>query len=150
MWLTILYREVVTCKQSLMFCVAVVDCASVLGVLGVLGVMSDAWEMGWMDALVDGWMWTCRDGMLLYVSQSLHRDVMTLLDDAHEDFKSLHNIATKMNQWKKDFPDSYRDVFVSLSLPSIFAPFVRYALPSLSLFLHSLSLDTLYLGFVSG
>ena len=48
--------------------------------------------------------------------------------DVVEDFCKLSLVKKRLEEWKFGFPDSYKHAFISLWLPSLFAPFVSYQL----------------------
>eukprot|EP00002_Diphylleia_rotans_P037555 TRINITY_DN8400_c0_g1_i5.p1 TRINITY_DN8400_c0_g1~~TRINITY_DN8400_c0_g1_i5.p1 ORF type:complete len:791 (+),score=208.43 TRINITY_DN8400_c0_g1_i5:45-2417(+) len=48
-----------------------------------------------------------------------------IFGDAADEFRNLSIIKEKMERWKNTFPTSYKEAFVSLSIPTLFAPFVR-------------------------
>lgn len=51
-----------------------------------------------------------------------------IFGDAHEEFSQLSVIVEKFDRWKKDYASSYRDAYMSLSIPVIFSPYVRLEL----------------------
>ncbi|PRP78584.1 increased level of polyploidy1-1D [Planoprotostelium fungivorum] len=57
------------------------------------------------------------------------RDLMDradqLFEDVDEEFHSIERIKQRFQLWKHLYPSSYRDAYVSLSLPSLLAPLVR-------------------------
>jgi GC-rich sequence DNA-binding factor len=62
------------------------------------------------------------------------------LRDAGSEFASISPVKAKSEDWKKRFPKTYRDAFMSASTPQLFAPFVRLELLSWSP-LHALEPD---------
>ncbi|BBN20396.1 GC-rich sequence DNA-binding factor [Marchantia polymorpha subsp. ruderalis] len=48
--------------------------------------------------------------------------------DAAEEFAQLTKVKEKLEGWKAQFSSAYRDAYVSLSAPAIFAPYVRLEL----------------------
>ncbi|KAI3908238.1 hypothetical protein MKX01_027260 [Papaver californicum] len=60
-------------------------------------------------------------GMLLQTSEQI-------FNDADEEFSKLSLVKEKFETWKKRFFSSYRDAYMSLSVPAIFSPFVRLEL----------------------
>ncbi|KAI3975093.1 hypothetical protein MKX01_031517 [Papaver californicum] len=59
--------------------------------------------------------------MLLQTSEQI-------FNDADEEFSKLSLVKEKFETWKKRFFSSYRDAYMSLSVPAIFSPFVRLEL----------------------
>ncbi|CAM6084681.1 unnamed protein product [Calypogeia fissa] len=51
-----------------------------------------------------------------------------IFGDAIEDYAQLRKVKETLETWKSRYPAAYRDGYVSLSAPSIFAPFVRLEL----------------------
>mmetsp|Transcript_8144 Transcript_8144/g.15109 ORF Transcript_8144/g.15109 Transcript_8144/m.15109 type:complete len:796 (-) Transcript_8144:193-2580(-) len=72
----------------------------------------------------------------------LLQDVKQIFSNAHDDFKTLHAVKSTLEQLKKDYPSAYNDTYISLSVPSLFAPYVRVELLSWD-FLSSPRFDTL-------
>ena len=50
--------------------------------------------------------------------------------DADEQYGDLTAVKRRLEAWKREQPGAYRDAYVSLSAPAIFAPFVRNELLS--------------------
>lgn len=48
--------------------------------------------------------------------------------DAVDEFGKLESVKEKLEGWKRAYPGSYRDAYASLSVPSLFAPYVRLQL----------------------
>eukprot|EP00250_Pteridium_aquilinum_P015662 c22686_g1_i1 orf=398-2479(+) len=48
--------------------------------------------------------------------------------DAAEDFSQLAVVKERLESWKKLYSSAYRDAYVSLSAPALFAPYVRLEL----------------------
>ena len=46
--------------------------------------------------------------------------------DIAEDFYQYDLIKERLEKWKKLSPSTYRNAYVSLSLPKLFSPLVRY------------------------
>ncbi|KAI3837087.1 hypothetical protein MKW98_005420 [Papaver atlanticum] len=59
--------------------------------------------------------------MLLQTSEQI-------FGDAEEEFSKLALVKEKFETWKKRFFSSYRDAYMSLSVPAIFSPYVRLEL----------------------
>lgn len=51
-----------------------------------------------------------------------------IFGDAHEEYSQLSVVVEKFDRWKKDYASSYRDAYMSLSIPAIFSPYVRLEL----------------------
>jgi hypothetical protein len=51
-----------------------------------------------------------------------------LFDDVHEDFHNIDLIKIKFEEWRLKYSNSYQDAYVSLSLPKLFSPLVRFEL----------------------
>mmetsp|Transcript_20068 Transcript_20068/g.32652 ORF Transcript_20068/g.32652 Transcript_20068/m.32652 type:complete len:803 (+) Transcript_20068:291-2699(+) len=58
----------------------------------------------------------------------LLQDVKRIFSDAEEDHKSLHAIKNSLELLKKRYPQAYADTYISLSVPSLFAPYVKVQL----------------------
>ena len=48
--------------------------------------------------------------------------------DADEQYSSLGAVKGQLERWRGSYPASYRDAYVGLSAPALFAPFVRLQL----------------------
>ena len=48
--------------------------------------------------------------------------------DASEEFGRLESMRDRLEEWKKKFPETYRAAYVSLTAPTLFAPYVRLEL----------------------
>ncbi|KAH7280692.1 hypothetical protein KP509_36G009600 [Ceratopteris richardii] len=51
-----------------------------------------------------------------------------IFNDAAEDFSQLSVVKEKLESWKRLYSSTYRDAYVSLSAPALFAPYVRLEL----------------------
>ncbi|XVF23222.1 hypothetical protein REPUB_Repub13aG0018200 [Reevesia pubescens] len=51
-----------------------------------------------------------------------------IFSDASEEYSRLSVVKEKFDKWKKDYSSSYRDAYMSLSIPAIFSPYVRLEL----------------------
>ncbi|KAK4423605.1 Transcriptional repressor ILP1 [Sesamum alatum] len=64
--------------------------------------------------------------------ESTHNQLLEVADkifsDAAEDFSQFSIVVEKFERWKKDYASSYRDAYMSLSIPAIFSPYVRLEL----------------------
>lgn len=52
----------------------------------------------------------------------------TAFADAGEEYGTLDAVKGRLESWKADHPGAYRDAYMALSAPAIFAPFVRLEL----------------------
>lgn len=62
-----------------------------------------------------------------------HRKVLLqtadqIFSDADEEYSRLSVVKERFEKWKKDYSSSYRDAYMSLSVPAIFSPYVRLEL----------------------
>ncbi|KAL1568479.1 transcriptional repressor ILP1-like [Salvia divinorum] len=51
-----------------------------------------------------------------------------IFSDAAEEYSQFSVVVGKFEKWKKDYATSYRDAYMSLSIPAIFSPYVRLEL----------------------
>ncbi|KAL6969811.1 hypothetical protein U1Q18_029524 [Sarracenia purpurea var. burkii] len=51
-----------------------------------------------------------------------------IFSDAAEEYSQLAVVIEKFERWKRDYSSSYRDAYMSLSVPAIFSPYVRLEL----------------------
>ncbi|KAD3067197.1 hypothetical protein E3N88_35077 [Mikania micrantha] len=51
-----------------------------------------------------------------------------IFSDADEEFSQISTVKEKFEVWKKEYSSSYNDAYMSLSIPSIFSPYVRLEL----------------------
>ncbi|XVF26421.1 hypothetical protein REPUB_Repub14bG0015000 [Reevesia pubescens] len=58
----------------------------------------------------------------------LLRTADEIFSDASEEYSQLSVVKEKFEKWKKDYSSSYRDAYMSLSMPAIFSPYVRLEL----------------------
>ncbi|XVF86181.1 hypothetical protein PTKIN_Ptkin18bG0019600 [Pterospermum kingtungense] len=58
----------------------------------------------------------------------LLRTADEIFSDASEEYSQLSFVKEKFEKWKKDYSSSYRDAYMSLSIPAIFSPYVRLEL----------------------
>ena len=74
-----------------------------------------------------------REVQVFYKEWKQVRDAgVHVLRDASLDFSSISSVKAKAEEWKKKFPKTYRDAYMSASTPQLFAPFVRLELLSWS------------------
>ncbi|XP_059453249.1 transcriptional repressor ILP1 isoform X2 [Corylus avellana] len=51
-----------------------------------------------------------------------------IFSDAAEEYSQLSAVKERFEKWKRDYSSSYRDAYMSLSVPAIFSPYVRLEL----------------------
>lgn len=51
-----------------------------------------------------------------------------VFSDAAEEYSQLSSVKERFERWKRLYLESYRDAYISLSIPSIFSPYVRLEL----------------------
>ncbi|ESW32937.1 hypothetical protein PHAVU_001G030200 [Phaseolus vulgaris] len=51
-----------------------------------------------------------------------------IFGDASEEYGQLSLVKRRMEEWKRDYSSSYKDAYMSLSLPLVFSPYVRLEL----------------------
>ncbi|KAI3433251.1 GCFC domain-containing protein [Psidium guajava] len=51
-----------------------------------------------------------------------------IFDDTAEEYAQLSEVKEQFEKWKRDYSSSYRDAYMSLSVPNIFSPYVRLEL----------------------
>ncbi|XP_048625102.1 transcriptional repressor ILP1-like [Brassica napus] len=51
-----------------------------------------------------------------------------VFSDASEEYSQLSRVKTRFEKWKRDYSSTYRDAYMSLTVPSIFSPYVRLEL----------------------
>lgn len=51
-----------------------------------------------------------------------------IFGDAAEEYSQLSAVKERIERWKKQYSSSYRDAYMSLSVPAIFSPYVRLEL----------------------
>ncbi|KAF8033123.1 hypothetical protein BT93_D1885 [Corymbia citriodora subsp. variegata] len=51
-----------------------------------------------------------------------------IFDDTAEEYAKLSEVKQRFEKWKRDYSSSYRDAYMSLSVPNIFSPYVRLEL----------------------
>ncbi|CAD5188637.1 unnamed protein product [Musa acuminata subsp. malaccensis] len=51
-----------------------------------------------------------------------------IFSDASEEYSNLTTVKERFERWKSHYLSSYRDAYVSLSIPSLFSPYVRLEL----------------------
>ncbi|KAK6116372.1 hypothetical protein DH2020_049834 [Rehmannia glutinosa] len=64
--------------------------------------------------------------------ESSHSQLLLVADevfsDAAEEYSQFSIVVERFERWKKDYASSYRDAYMSLSIPAIFSPYVRLEL----------------------
>ncbi|KAH1087018.1 hypothetical protein GYH30_018514 [Glycine max] len=51
-----------------------------------------------------------------------------IFSDASEEYGQLSFVKRRMEEWKREYSSSYKDAYMSLSLPLVFSPYVRLEL----------------------
>ncbi|KAL2930487.1 Transcriptional repressor ILP1 [Bienertia sinuspersici] len=51
-----------------------------------------------------------------------------VFSDAAEEYSQLSSVKERFERWKRLYSESYRDAYISMSIPSIFSPYVRLEL----------------------
>ncbi|CAH9057077.1 unnamed protein product [Cuscuta epithymum] len=51
-----------------------------------------------------------------------------IFGDTHDEYSQLAVVVNKFERWKKQYSSSYRDAYMSLSIPAILSPYVRLEL----------------------
>jgi len=51
-----------------------------------------------------------------------------IFSDAAQEYSQLSLVKERFEKWKRLYPGSYRDAYMSLSIPAIFSPYVRLEL----------------------
>ncbi|KAG2334405.1 hypothetical protein Bca52824_005585 [Brassica carinata] len=51
-----------------------------------------------------------------------------VFSDASEEYSQLSRVKARLEKWKRDYSSTYRDAYMSLTVPSIFSPYVRLEL----------------------
>lgn len=49
----------------------------------------------------------------------------TLFTDVSEDYSTVEAVKRRLEDWQISYPAAYRDAYMPMSAPAIFAPFVR-------------------------
>lgn len=52
-------------------------------------------------------------------------EAQDIFDDVDDSFSSIAAIRSKFERWKFEFNNTYKQAFVSMSIPHLFSPFVR-------------------------
>ena len=56
------------------------------------------------------------------------KEAENIFEDVVNDFTSIHEIMSRFEQWKYGFHDSYKEAYLGLCLPKLFAPFIKLEL----------------------
>ncbi|XP_051148713.1 transcriptional repressor ILP1 [Andrographis paniculata] len=51
-----------------------------------------------------------------------------IFSDASDEYSQFSNVVKRFESWKKAYPSSYGNAYISLSIPSVFSPYVRLEL----------------------
>lgn len=51
-----------------------------------------------------------------------------VFSDAAEEYSQLSRVSARFEKWKRDYSSTYRDAYMSLTVPSIFSPYIRLEL----------------------
>ncbi|KAH3758305.1 transcriptional repressor ILP1 [Pelomyxa schiedti] len=57
---------------------------------------------------------------------AINQEADRLFEDVEDDYRAISQIKAVFEEWKKNDPYSYRQAYVSLSVPSLFSPLVRF------------------------
>ncbi|KAK3183191.1 hypothetical protein Dsin_030477 [Dipteronia sinensis] len=60
--------------------------------------------------------------------ESLLQIADQIFSDASDEYSQLSMVKERFEEWKRDYPSSYRDAYMSLSAPAIMSPYVRLEL----------------------
>ncbi|KAK1567818.1 hypothetical protein Q3G72_017067 [Acer saccharum] len=60
--------------------------------------------------------------------ESLLQIADQIFSDASEEYSQLSSVKERFEEWKRDYPSTYRDAYMSLSAPAIMSPYVRLEL----------------------
>jgi len=60
--------------------------------------------------------------------KNLLQDCARIFGDVDDDFKTIDVVKNKLEQLKRKYPQAYMDTYISLSVPSLFAPYIRLEL----------------------
>ena len=61
------------------------------------------------------------------VKQDVKNQSRMVLEDVVEEFSVISGVMERLQTWRTTYPDSYQSTCVSLCLPKIFSPLVRYS-----------------------
>jgi GC-rich sequence DNA-binding factor-like protein len=61
----------------------------------------------------------------VYVVPVRKQVAATVFADVSEDYSTVEAVARRLEDWQTSYPAAYRDAYMPLSAPAIFAPFVR-------------------------
>ena len=77
----------------------------------------------------NGWFYKCLSFVPpLCFTERILSEEKALFEDVVEDFSSIDSIKSRFEEWKNKHEDCYRNAYISLCLPKLFAPFIRLQL----------------------
>ena len=89
-------------------------------------------SMEWDDHKIEGESSTDESDSESQAYQSQSDLVLQAADeifsDASEEYGQLSLVKSRMEEWKREYSSTYKDAYMSLSLPLIFSPYVRLEL----------------------
>ena len=65
---------------------------------------------------------------ICFLSERITSEEKAIFEDVVEDFSSIDSIKSRFEEWKNKHEDCYRNAYISLCLPKLFAPFIRLQL----------------------
>ena len=63
-----------------------------------------------------------------FCSERILSEEKVIFEDVVEDFSSIDSIKSRFEEWKNKHEDCYKNAYISLCLPKLFAPFIRLQL----------------------
>lgn len=63
-----------------------------------------------------------------FSSERILSEEKVIFEDVVEDFSSIDSIKSRFEEWKNKHEDCYKNAYISLCLPKLFAPFIRLQL----------------------
>ena len=63
---------------------------------------------------------------LAKVKQDVENQARMVLKDVVDEFSMISRVMERLQSWRSTDPESYQSAYVSLCLPKIFSPLVRY------------------------
>ena len=70
----------------------------------------------------------CMNLFLSFCVERIMSAEKAIFEDVVEDFSSIDSIKSRFEDWKNKHEDCYRNAYISLCLPKLFAPFIRLQL----------------------
>ena len=64
---------------------------------------------------------------------SFHEDVRAVMSDVDVEWRDLDVVAGHFEHWKRRYPKAYEEAFIDLSIPKVFAPYIRLELMQMQL-----------------